>query len=602
MFMLLLHRLIFLILFYENFDEVPRSAYVNAFLVGTLTDAIAIIYFLLPMWLLLMFAKTNSKSVRTIALSFFVLGFFTACILNVADFGYYPITKKRMGAELINMLPEIPSLMGAYLADYWYLLVLLIAFLVVSFFIIRSQLRKGFILETELKFKAANILVIAFCFITIMRGGYGKRPFTPFDIPNFADPRLQWLACNTPFQFLHTLNDHTVKKETFFSEEEAEKIIAFSKESKKIEFKKKNILFIILESFCCERIGYYNPKVKAYTPFLDSLFLHSRTYSYGMANGRMTIDALPSVLSGIPSFMDKNYCYSSYSTNKVIGLSGLLKQSGYSTCFYYGGLKNTFGFQNYIHLNFSSDYLSQEDFSASYENSGWGVDDHLFLPFVASHLNKLKEPFCASLLTLSLHHPFPIPEPYKTSLDSIKDPVKKSMKYTDLALRSFFSAISNQSWYKNSVIAICADHTSDGLGDFENNRLNEFGIPIVFIAPGDSVFNQPQEFSISQIDMYPTILDYIGFNTTYGCLGSSALNSSVPSVQYCGNGLYSLFEFPFLLEFDVTAQKVKSIKRMGTNRKIIEVDEKNNEKIKQLENKVKAYIQVFSNRVNSNTL
>ena len=59
------------------------------------------------------------------------------------------------------------------------------------------------------------------------------------------------------------------------------------------------------------------------------------------------------------------------------------------------------------------------------------------------------------MLTLSLHHPFPIPQPYKTLLDSIKDPVKKSLKYTDLSLQLFFNEIKKEAWYHNSIITIC---------------------------------------------------------------------------------------------------------------------------------------------------
>ena len=55
-----------------------------------------------------------------------------------------------------------------------------------------------------------------------------------------------------------------------------------------------------------------------------------------------------------------------------------------------------------------------------------GVDDHLFFTICfASKLKTFATTVLPSLLTLSLHHPFPVPEPYKTSLDSIKTCEKK---------------------------------------------------------------------------------------------------------------------------------------------------------------------------------
>lgn len=600
--LLLTHRIIFLFMFHTHFNDVATTEYIKAFLIGTLTDAIASIYFLLPMWLTLLFFNIEHKLTRQFALMFFVIGFLLTCILNLSDLGYYPITKKRMGAELLDILPEVPALLGAYLKDYWYLLLLLVGFFSLAFWIFKKQMQDFKNVETNYKLKSLNIVLVVFVFFSIMRGGYGKRPFMPFDIPSMVDPKLQWLASNTPFQFLHTLESQTIKIEKYFTEEEAEKIVGFEKQFAGKQFSKKNILIIILESFCSERVGMLNPSIKAYTPFIDSLFSNSRTYKYGMANGRVTIDALPSVLSGIPSMMEKSYCYSSYNANTVHGLAPLLEKEGYHTAFFYGGLKSTFGFESFINLSFSKNYFAQEDFDKPYENSGWGVDDHLYLPFIAGKLKNLPQPFCASLLTLSLHHPFPVPEPYKTLLDTIKDPVKKSMMYTDISLKLFFNEIRNEPWFKNSIIAICADHTSGGFGNLEVNPVNEFAIPISFLAVGDTAFNKVQNQSISQIDMYPTILDYLGYNKPFVGLGNSALTKTHPTIQYGGNGMFLIFDYPFMLELDNNKQKVTKFFFYNENKTVtnIEGNKMYLEKAAELTKQIKAYIQVFSYRVNKN--
>lgn len=600
--LLFIHRILFLAMFHNQFSDVPHLEFVKAFLIGSLTDAIASIYFLLPMWLLLLFGNIENKWIQRFALGWFVVGFLLACILNLSDLGYYPITKKRMGAELIDILPEVPALMGAYLKDYWYLLILLIVFFAFAFWVFKRQIQAYKNQPHEFKLKAMNVALVLLLFFTIMRGGYGKRPFMPFDIPSMVDPRLQWLASNTPFQFLHTLENTNIPTEEYFSEEEAEQTINLQKQFSSKPFSKKNVLFIILESFSSERIGLFNPAVKVYTPFLDSLLSKSRTYYYGMANGRMTIDALPSVLSGMPSFMEKNYCYSNYNSNTIHGIGPLLKNEGYQTAFFYGGLKSTFGFENYINLNFSKTYIAQEDFDKPYENSGWGVDDHLYLPFIAKKLDAMPQPFCASLLTLSLHHPFPVPEPYKTMLDSIKDPVRKSMKYTDISLQLFFKEISMSSWYKNSIIAICADHTSGGFGNFEGNVINEFAIPISFIAAGDTSFNKPQLQSISQVDMYPTVLDYLGYNKPFVSIGNSAFSDDHSTIQYLGNGIYNIFQYPYSLEFDNSTQKINRLMKYQDNRTLssFPMDKTHASLVDSLTKKVKSYIQVFSCRVNKN--
>jgi phosphoglycerol transferase MdoB-like AlkP superfamily enzyme len=600
--LLLIQRVFFLTMFYQQFQDVFFFEFVKAFFIGALTDAVVSIIFLLPVWIILLFFNIENKISQYFALTFLLIGFAITSILNLSDIGYYPITKKRMGSEILDILTEVPVLMSSYLNDYWYLVILLIVFLFVPFFIFKKQLIKYRNVNQSLSLKSLNIITIVFLFSTIIRGGYFEYPFSPFDIPSMVDPKLQWLASNTPFQFLHTLEKKNIKIENYFSEEEAEKMIGFEKQFISKEFKKKNILFIVLESFCSERVGLFNPLAKPYTPFMDSLLSTARTYKYGIANGRMTIDALPSVLSGIPSFMEKNYCYSNYNNNNVHGIGSLLEKEGYQTAFFYGGLKTTFGFENYMNINFTKNYFDQKDYDKDYENSGWGVDDHLYLKFVANKLKNLQQPFCASMLTLSLHHPFPIPQPYKTLLDSIKDPVKKSLKYTDLSLQLFFNEIKKEAWYHNSIITICADHTSEGFGNFPCNSINEFSIPISFLSIGDTVFNQIQNQSISQIDMYPTILDYLGYNKPFISLGSSALSKHHPTVQFIGNGLFHIFDYPYFLEFDNTTQKVTNFFLFNENRiaTTLVIDETNQQKANELTKLVKAYIQVFSYRINKN--
>lgn len=599
---LLIQRVLFLVMFHSLFQEVAFFEFVKAFLIGTLTDGIVSICFLLPTWLILLFFNIESKATRQVALGWFIIGFSFISILNLSDLGYYPITKKRMGSELLDILPEVPALLSSYLKDYWYLFILLICFISAAFWIFKKQLDSYKNIPQNFKLNLLNIIIVLGLFFSIMRGGFGDSPFMPFDIPSLVDSRLQWLASNTPFQFLHTLENKNIRTENYFNEDDAEKIIGFKKQFVSKEFKRKNILFIILESFGSERIGILNHAVKPYTPFMDSLFNKARTYKYGMANGRMTIDALPSVLSGIPAFMEKNYCYSNYSNNNVHGIASLLEKEGYHTAFFYGGLKTTFGFESFMNINFTKNYFDQEDYNSKYENSGWGVDDHLYLPFIASKLKELPQPFCAAMLTLSLHHPFPVPEPYKTLLDSIKDPVKKSLKYTDISLQLFFNEIKNETWFKNSIIAICADHTSGGFGNFENNPINEFAIPISFLAVGDTIFNKVQSQSISQIDMFPTVLDYLGYKKPFVSLGNSALSKRHTTIQLVGNGIFHIFDYPYLLEFDNNTQSVTNFSKFGEDRIVTSliIDKTNQQKADELINMVKSYIQVFSCRINKN--
>lgn len=101
-----------------------------------------------------------------------------------------------------------------------------------------------------------NVLLVVFVFFTIMRGGYGTRPFMPFDIPSMVDPKLQWLASNTPFQFLHTLENENLKIETYYEEAEAERMIGFQKQFSSKEFKKKTFYLLFSKVFVLNVLVY----------------------------------------------------------------------------------------------------------------------------------------------------------------------------------------------------------------------------------------------------------------------------------------------------------------------------------------------------------
>ena len=93
-----------------------------------------------------------------------------------------------------------------------------------------------------------------------------------------------------------------------------------------------------------------------------------------------------------------------------------------------------------------NEYNNNQDFDGY-----WGIWDAPYLQYVAKMLAEKTEPFFSVIYTLSSHHPFNVPEQYKNTLPDGPLPIHKTIAYTDLALKKFFTTISNSSWYNNSV-------------------------------------------------------------------------------------------------------------------------------------------------------
>ena len=95
-----------------------------------------------------------------------------------------------------------------------------------------------------------------------------------------------------------------------------------------VQFRPLTVVVFILESFSKENSGFLNEELdngtyKGYMPFLDSLMAEGLTFKYSFSNGMKSIDGMPSVLSGIPMFIEPFFLTPS-SLNTVSSIGGEL--------------------------------------------------------------------------------------------------------------------------------------------------------------------------------------------------------------------------------------------------------------------------------------
>ena len=131
----------------------------------------------------------------------------------------------------------------------------------------------------------------------------------------------------------------------------------------------KNVVILIVESMGKEYIGSLNPDLdggqyKGYMPFIDSLITQSLTFKYSYANGRISMDAMPSILSGLP-MMVESFFLTPASLNDVDGISSMLDREGYSTAFFHGGHNISMGFSAYAHSIGYQHYYGLDEYCLS---------------------------------------------------------------------------------------------------------------------------------------------------------------------------------------------------------------------------------------------
>ncbi len=571
------------------------------------TNALLILLTLVPFDL--RFRYGYQEALRYI---FFITNGF-AIALNVCDFIYYKFTLRRTTADIFKQFENeqnIGGLMLQFIMDYWYA-VLFWILLVVVMVKLHNRIRVwGPQTRNRILYYAGGVAlipVVAYLFIGGVRGGFrhSTRPITLSNAGEYVkDPKDIAIVLNTPFTLMRTLGKTKVQRVTYYQDS-----VALEKAYSPVHippdtaaFVNKNVVVIILESFSKEFFGTFNRdkengQYKGYTPFLDSLVDHSLTFEYSFANGRKSIDGLPSVVSSIPS-LGVPYFLSPYSGNKINSLASLLNDKGYHSSFFHGAPNGSMGFQAFMNLAGVKEYYGMTEYGNDDDFDGlWGIWDDKFFKFYSRKLNEFPQPFVSAIFTVTSHHPFVIPSEFEDDFKGGPLPIHKCVQYTDHTLKEFFRDVSKMPWYKNTIFVITADHTSSNI-QFPEHRTawGFYSVPVIFFTPDGSMKGRRNEIA-QQIDIMPTVLGQLNFDRPYIAYGRDILKEDVePFAFNYKDNTYQLFEGDFLLVFD--GARTLGLYNFKTD-KMVERNIMNDypDVVTRMEAKIKAIVQQYNNRL-----
>lgn len=533
---------------------------------------------------------------------------------NTCDFIYYRFILKRTTYNVLDILAgedNMGKLWWRFLIDYWYALLYFIALIIVFVFLVRLLRPRLTPIKNNWLYGGLAVLVLALV-ATLSVGGirgdfkHSTRPITISNAAAYtASPEESAIVLNTPFSFIRTIGKKGFEHYSYFDEAELESIYSpIHQQDSTAVFNKKNVVIFILESFSREFVGYLNKErigadYNGYTPFLDSLASVGVAYHNAYANGRKSIDAMPSVLASIPS-LTLPYVVSQYSNNKINSVASVLKEYGYQTAFFHGAPNGSMGFNSFAKMAGFDAYYGKDEYNNDDDFDGWwGIWDHKFFPFYAQEISKMQEPFCTALFSLSSHHPFQVPQEFEGRFPKGPLPVEQCIGYSDHALRSFFEMAKHQPWYNNTLFVLTADHSSIPDHTEYKNNAEAFAIPIIFFAPGDENFLHEDNYDIAQqADITPTILSYLGVNKSYVSFGKD-LRTTPKEDRFAINfkdGVYQYFNNDTLAYYDgklVTGLfNLRNDPMLEHNLVELCPDTKNN-----MTTKVRAYLQQYNNRM-----
>ncbi len=491
---------------------------------------------------------------------------------NLIDTVYFPFTGCR---STLNVLAEFQNESGGQMRtivlnavlDNWYLVLLFIMMVWILCITIRIPVAVQYKrLSVYYAVKTSCLLLCMFVSVIGIRGGISTsiRPITMSNAYQYADrPADAAAVLNTPFCVIRTAGRVKIEVPTYFSQEELEEIYSpvIMPDSTAV-FTPKNVVVFILESFGGEYVGFMNKGLEGIhdcTPFLDSLMSRSLTFEHSFANGRKSIDASPSVLSGIPMLKDNFVLTTTMMSKEVSGLAEELDRKGYYSAYFHGADNQSMGFQSYSRAIGYKDYFGMEEFDADPRFGGhsmfdgvWAIWDEEFLQFMCAKLSSFKEPFVSTVFTATSHHPFNIPDRYKDIYPEEPNlDMYRCIRYSDNALRLFFEKASKEPWFNNTLFVLTADHTNQSEHPAYQAEYGQFRIPIIFYDPSGDIAGHRDAIA-QQSDILPSILGYLGYDKPFISFGQNLF--ATPDDQTWAanyqNGMYMYYKGDWMIKFD----------------------------------------------------
>ena len=464
---------------------------------------------------------------------------------NLADTVYFRYTQKRFTADEIFFADNDNSLqlVGKFMAENWYLVLLWIALTALLAWGYRRRVREESIFSRGWAYYIGNTVIFAAAAglsVAGMRGGMTRmtRPITLSNATLYtADSSKANLILSNPFCILRTIGSAgSVKyKKHFAPEELARRFTPVHQpaDSAAVNLAGRNVVVFIMESMSAEHSAYLCPEVyadrevKGFTPFLDSLMQNGLVFKRMYANGTRSIQAMPSVLGSIPSFRTP-FVLMPQSLGESRQLPAMLADKGYATLFFCGSEHGSMGFGAYARSAGVELLVSREDYEARHGTGDfdgyWGIWDEPFLQFMGEELAATPEPFFATLFTLSSHHPFVVPEQYAATLPDGYTRIHKGVAYDDQAFRRFYHRFGGEEWFRRTIFVFVADHVSSEKFA-EKTRSYPGNMHIVgFIHTPDGALQGEVREVTQQLDIMPTVLGLTGNTEPYFAFGRDVLN------------------------------------------------------------------------------
>jgi phosphoglycerol transferase MdoB-like AlkP superfamily enzyme len=530
----LLARLLLLVIYFEDFEELGALRILGAFVAGLRFDLAALLpLIVVPVGMLTLPLPFARDRRWTLAWGWLAFAVVVACTLVLAgDLLYYRDVRRHFARELILAAHDGVFVAGMFVA-YWYLALLFLVFAATLGWVWKRALALE--LADPLRKPWLQVLVLGGLIACGIRGSAGRKPLNPTDAYRGQSFEEGSLLLNGVFTAVKAMVHDWEDIENPMPEGEAYAALGLDPEAPYPVLRPAreatptgiNLVVILLESWDTRYIRAYEGERSGedLTPCFDALATESLQFEQAYAATQRTIGGVQAVLTGIPAVPGVPELSRGLEHTSTTRFAKLAKAHGYSTMFLQGPRRSSFYLDAVaMALGFDVAYGKEDvplrrDYGGRFAKWGWDYDA---LMFSLDRMDAMKPPFFSFVLTGTSHSPYADPgkEFHKRPhADGGEDGYVNTLHYSDWALGEFFKAAKQKPWYDDTVFLICADHVyrSD---KSQHMRMN-FRVPM--LLHGKGITPGKRGGVRSQVDALPTFMELCGFGDAYASVGTSLL-------------------------------------------------------------------------------
>ena len=463
-------RIFFLLYYLEKTKEIGWAESLKTFFYGFQLDLSFASYLSAIPFLLVTFSKIIASKKMIFSINFFTY----FCIIFISlllfiDAGLYQAWGVRLDTSLLPYL-NTPELMISS-ASKTQLISGIIGWMMVS--VSFSLLYKLIIIPnsvsvTHKSWKEFPVFLLIFGTLIIpIRGGFQLIPINQSNVYFSENMFANHASLNYTWNFFNTITHKTDGENPYVTFptliantiiENSRKPLLADPKTDILTTPKPNIVLILWESLSAKVVGSLGGELDV-TPNLDCLSKEGMLFTNFYANGDRTDKGIPAILSGYFPQPVERIMRMPNKTRSLTMLPKKMHELGYETSYYYGGDLNFGNMNTYLRNAGISKIVDGNQFDEEDWNSKWGAHDHVFMQRFEDDLStEQKEPFFKIALTLSSHEPYEIKGDYKFGKDTEDNLYRSAHHYTDSIIGKFVDFAKTQTWYKNTLIVIMADH------------------------------------------------------------------------------------------------------------------------------------------------